>query len=187
MNNLLMQNNYVVVDNFLTENQTKELYSFFINDINSKRIGYIDSQCGKNAISVYNYRWFTELHINKIISLSEFMQESILPTYSYARLYNKGSFLEKHTDRNACEISITAHLGSDGTSWPLYFTKPNGESVGIDLNPGQAVIYLGRESVHWRDEYQGMNYAQIFFHYVRSRGPYWDEVFDYKRIKNEQY
>jgi hypothetical protein len=102
----------------------------------------------------------------------------MLPTYSYARYYRKGETLEKHTDRPACEVSITLHLGSDRTPWPIYFTKPNGEVVSVELKAGQAVIYLGIISEHWRDEFKGQEYVQVFLHYVRSRGEYADHYFD---------
>jgi hypothetical protein len=185
MNQLLQENNYVVIDNFISLNQAQELYNIYINDIRLNNIGLEaeklkDSVCTKNAINVVNYRWFHELHINKIYQLSEFMGESIFPTYHYSRLYHKGALIEKHRDRAACEIGVTLHLGSDGTSWPLYFTKPNNDIDYVDLKPGQAAVYLGMNSVHWRDEYQGNNYAQVFLHYVRARGNYWDEIFDLK-------
>jgi hypothetical protein len=185
MNKTLQENNYVVIDNFITELQAKELYEVFKRDINSQSISAIhDSQC-PNSYSKYNYRFFVELLINKIAPLSELMEESVLPTYTYARLYKHGETLKSHTDRPACEISITAHLGSDGVPWPIYFTKPNGEIVSVELKPGQAAIYLGMVSTHWRDTYTGNEYGQVFLHYVRSRGEHWDEFFDIKRIKEE--
>jgi hypothetical protein len=186
MNQFLKENNYVVINNFLLPNQAKELYLTYVNDIKFNNIGNLDEQCPNNAKSVFNYRWFSELHINKLYQLSEFMGESLFPTYQYSRLYQKGSFLKKHIDRPACEISVTVHLGSDGTSWPLYFTKPNGNVASVNLKPGEAVVYLGIDSVHWRDEYKGNDYAQVFLHYVRARGNYWDEMFDLKRIRSEK-
>jgi len=186
MNKFLQENNYAVISNFLLPQQAQELYKIYMQDIIKDNITNADEQCPKNAVSIFNYRWFSELHVNKLYQLSEFMGESLLPTYQYSRLYQKGAVLKKHFDRPACEISVTVHLGSNGTSWPLYFTKPNGEIAYVDLKPGEAVVYLGIDSVHWRDEYQGSNYAQVFLHYVKARGPYWDEIFDIKRIRNEK-
>jgi hypothetical protein len=182
MNQFLKENNYVVIDNFLFPNQTKELYLTYMNDIILNNLGHADVQCSENAKSISNYRWFSELHINKIYQLSEFIGESLFPTYNYSRLYQKGAYLKKHIDRPACEISLSIHLGSDGTSWPLYFTKPNNDVAYVDLKPGQAVVYLGIDSIHWRDEYKGSNYAQVFLHYVRARGKYYDEIFDTKNL-----
>jgi hypothetical protein len=71
------------------------------------------------------------------------------------------------------------HLGSDGTSWPICFTKPDGEVVSKDLKPGEAVIYLGCISEHWRENaFVGKEYGQVFLHYVRSKGKYVNHCFD---------
>jgi len=92
-----------------------------------------------------------------------------LPTYSYARIYKNGSVLTRHTDRDACEISLTLHLHGD-QSWPIWIETPSGEEVKVDLKPGEAMLYLGKKAPHWRDEYGGEYYTQVFLHYVRSRG-----------------
>ena len=89
------------------------------------------------------------------------------PTYSYWRMYTKLADLKKHTDRPSCEISVTAMIGSDGTSWPIFIGGKE-----IELNDGDAVIYLGCEIPHWREEFLGDWHAQVFFHYVDSNGPY---------------
>lgn len=177
MNKQLQENNYVIVDNFLSPEQAFGLFSVFKQDVLSGKLNYADEQCPL-SFSKYNYKWFLELLINKCLSLSEFMEETMLPTYSYARYYKKGETLKKHIDRPACEVSISLHLGSDGTLWPIYFTKPNGEVVSVELKVGQAVIYLGTISEHWRDEFKGQEYSQVFLHYVRSRGEYADHYFD---------
>jgi uncharacterized protein YceK len=46
-----------------------------------------------------------------------------LPTYTYARVYTPGAILSRHTDRDACEISITLNLNQD-TKWPIWIKKP---------------------------------------------------------------
>lgn len=178
MNKLLEENNYVLIDNFLEKSYVNELHNIIHNDIKLYPNEFItDNQCPLSK-SIYNYRWFLEILINKTLGLSEFIEETVLPTYCYARVYSNGEVLKKHIDRPACEISITTHIGSDGTSWELYFTKPNNEIVSLNLNPGQAVIYLGMKSIHWRDAFKGQHYTQLFLHYVRSRGKYWNYYFD---------
>ena len=45
----------------------------------------------------------------------------LFPTYSYFRVYKKGDTLAKHTDRPACEISVTLCLGfEEGKPWPIW-------------------------------------------------------------------
>jgi hypothetical protein len=136
-----------------------------------------DSQCSK-SLAMYDFRWFVELLIDKIPFMSEVLEEPMFPTYSYARIYAKQEVLEKHKDRHACEVSVTLHLDSDGTEWPIWFTKPNGEQVSYSLKSGQAVIYLGMISEHWRYAFKGQEYGQVFLHYVRGRGENWMCYFD---------
>ena len=42
--------------------------------------------------------------------------------------------------------------------------------AGIDMEPGDAVIYLGCEIEHWREEFNGDWHAQTFLHYVDKNG-----------------
>ena len=97
----------------------------------------------------------------------------LLPTYSFWRMYSFGSDLKEHTDRPACEISVTVMLGSDGTSWPIYM-----EDEALDLKPGEACIYMGCELKHRREEFEGDWHSQVFLHYVNKNGPHANQKFD---------
>lgn len=180
MNEFLKDNNYVVVDNFLTPEEAKDLYDKFRNDsIQHPELFSRDVQCPL-SLAMYDYRWFVNLLVARLPVMHEIMGQLMLPTYSYARVYANGEVLDKHIDRPACEVSVTLHLGSDGTPWPIYFTKPNGEAIGIEMKPGQAAIYLGMISEHWRNEFNGEHYGQVFLHYVKAQGDYWNYYFDKK-------
>jgi hypothetical protein len=83
--------------------------------------------------------------------------------------------------RPACEISVTVHLDGD-ERMEFGIKKPNGEDVQLDLNIGDAVLYLGSEAEHWREgPYQGKNYTQVMLHYVRSNGKNAWAFFDKKK------
>ena len=43
--------------------------------------------------------------------------------YTFYRIYKPGDILFKHTDREACEISITLSLRKRGNIWPIYFNN----------------------------------------------------------------
>lgn len=179
----LIDNNYVVIDDFLNPKDALELYEIFRKDsIDFPDMFFKDKQCPK-SLSICNYRWFVEILVNSLPKLSKLVEHLLLPTFCYGRVYVNGDDLKKHKDRPSCELSVTLHLGSDGTEWPIYFTKPNGEVVSIDLKPGQAVVYLGMVSEHWRDVFTGEHYGQVFLHYVFSRGAYWDQAFDLPHVK----
>jgi hypothetical protein len=92
---------------------------------------------------------------------------NLIPTYSYARIYEKGSVLKKHKDRASCEISTTLNLGGD--PWAIYL-----EGIKVDLEPGDMLVYSGCELEHWRDEFQGNICAQVFLHYNHVNGQFAD-------------
>ena len=67
----LLDNNYLVIDNFITEEKAKDLYSYFKEEAikNPQAFAY-DSQCPK-SLAMYDFRWFVELLIDKIPFMSE--------------------------------------------------------------------------------------------------------------------
>jgi hypothetical protein len=91
-------------------------------------------------------------------------------------MYTKFADLKKHKDRPSCEISVTVMIDSDGTNWPIFI-----DGTKIDLEPGDAAIYLGCEVEHWRETFDGDWHAQAFLHYVDQDGPNKDYKFDKHR------
>jgi hypothetical protein len=80
-------------------------------------------------------------------------------------MYTVNADLKKHKDRPSCEVSVTVMIGSDGIKWPIYM-----EGTEINMEPGDAAIYLGCEIEHWREEFKGDWHAQTFLHYVDKNG-----------------
>ena len=184
MNKQLEQNNYLILDNFISPERASELFSDYKEQVKQHpHLFDQDDQCPL-AYSMYNFRSFLNLLCEKLSTITELMEENMLPCYSYARLYKHGEELTKHLDRPSCEISLTVHLGGD-TSWDIWMTKPSGEQVAIDLKPGQAVVYMGTISEHWRDNFKGQEYMQVFLHYVRGEGQYWEHFGDNVSLTNK--
>lgn len=98
--------------------------------------------------------------------------KQLFPTCSYQRMYLKGALLKKHKDRAACEISCTLTIDHDAsdTSWPI-FIELDGNSVPIHLDRGEALIYRGCETKHWRETFKGNYSNHLFLHYVEKNGP----------------
>jgi hypothetical protein len=167
MNKQLIENNYIILPNFISKERSIDLSAEFLSHCEKNNVDG-DSQA-PNSYSTYNYISFLELLCEKTPEISSLIEETVLPTYVYSRVYKNGSELLAHTDRDACEISVTLHLDGD-SSWPIWIETPSGEKRCVKLNPGDTMIYLGRNAVHWRGPYQGKNYTQVFLHYVRSRG-----------------
>lgn len=128
-----------------------------------------------NALTIIGHDLWLETVHEKIWPMLEIiLGEELLPTYTYSRLYSNGDVLEKHTDRPACEISVTVQLGrSHHYAWPIY---AGGQP--FYLAEGDGVVYRGCDVEHWRDACsgpEGYYSGQAFFHFVRKNGPHAQE------------
>lgn len=176
---VLSDNNYVVVENFIDPEYAAQLYAALQKTAIEEPHRFImgDPQA-PDSPSIYNYLPFVDVFLDKLPEISAVYGRRVYPTYVYSRLYKQGAELLRHKDRAACEVSVTVHLGSDGTEWPFYIKNPQGEAVEVQFKPGMGVIYLGTVAEHWRPKLTGDNYGQVFLHYVDSQGPFTDYLFD---------
>lgn len=168
MNQQLLTDNYLVIENFIDPERAKTLFDEF--KLCNSAYKFNGDRQVPDSSSVYNYLPSLELLCEKTKEISDYIEETVLPTYTYARIYKKGSKLKRHSDRHACEISVTLHLHGD-KDWPIWICTPENNVRCVTLKPGDAMIYLGCVAEHWRNEYNGQEYGQFFLHYVRSRGP----------------
>jgi len=182
MNKILLENNYIIIPNFINPHKAALLENEYRKYCNNSNVDG-DSQA-PNSHSSYNYISFLELLCEKTQEVSSILEEKVLPTYAYSRVYHKGSILERHKDRDACEISLTLHLGSD-SPWEIYIETPSGEERCVNLHPGDAMLYLGKIAEHWRNEFKGEYHTQVFLHYVRSRGDCCYAYFDKDKCADE--
>ena len=166
---------YVVIKNFISKEQAEFIYNYGIiraqraaTMANSKWPGYREDIDGtfkdKQVSGVYSC--YSDLAMETLLmkvkpKMEQVLEMELIPSYSYTRLYEKGSELKKHTDRIACEISTTLNLGGD--PWPIYFKLEN--EVRVDLKPGDMVLYLGEKIPHWRNKFEGDICGQVFLHY----------------------
>ncbi len=97
--------------------------------------------------------------------------KTLIPTYSYARVYQPGEELKPHIDRPSCEISVTVNVATKGRFSPIYTKYKDAEPEEHVLKPGDAVIYKGCEVVHWRRPLEGGQInVQFMLHYVDKHG-----------------
>ena len=157
---------YKLIKNFLTKEEVKLLKDYCRI---RHRINYdnFDNIQNKNEDTYFYADPLMEsLLVNKLNVMEKETGLELLPTYAFWRMYTMFADLEKHKDRPSCEISVTVMLGSDGTPWPIFM-----EGTEINMEPGDAAVYLGCEIEHWREEFKGDWHAQTFLHYVDKNGP----------------
>jgi alkylated DNA repair dioxygenase AlkB len=179
VNAQLEQNNFLFVPGFINLERAQVLQKQFVELEQTGQ--YSKDHQAPNSPAIYNFKPFLELLCEKTNEISNLIEEAVLPTYTYARIYKNGEILARHRDRSACEISLTVHLGGDA-DWGFSIQKPLSEEITLNLNSGDAILYLGCIADHWRDKpFSGKNYSQVFLHYVRSNGPNSWAYFDKKQ------
>lgn len=125
--------------------------------------------------------------------MSQLTQRALLPTYSYFRVYREGDLCWVHSDRFACEHSLSLTLAySDGKYWPFEIgrerltqvrpvetTFQEDEYSSVDMAVGDAILYQGVAYRHGRVTPNPNRWsAHMFLHWVDEAGPYRREAFD---------
>lgn len=163
----IIQNNYLHVPTFISRDEAFKLSKDFKEHCIKFNLNG-DPQA-PNSHAMYDFIPFVRLLVEKVPEVSDLLGEKVLPTYTYARVYKENSELIRHRDRSACEVSLTLNLSKD-IDWPIYFQRPDKSETSIELNSGDAVMYLGCQADHWRNKFEGQECVQLFMHYVRSYG-----------------
>jgi hypothetical protein len=104
-------------------------------------------------------------------TVSDLVGRAVVPSYNYLAFYQGGAVLDPHTDREACEYTIS--LCIDATpdprthgGWPLWVQTEAGP-VSLVQGIGDAVLFRGRYLSHWRDRLpDGYTSSSVLFHFV---------------------
>ena len=192
-------NKYTVIKNAISYELANFCFNYFLlkrDAINYMYQNNIIAQSGLHgtwadpqvpgSYSIYADHVMETLLMKVLPVMKEKTGLNLVPTYSYARVYERGAELKRHKDRPSCEISTTINLGGD--PWPIFIDptgsnnvideyknihKPNApKGVKVDLNPGDMLIYAGCELEHWREPFEGQLCGQVFLHYNHADGQF---------------
>jgi len=158
-----------VHDYFLVKKQVADTFfkTRFISPFTIEHGTMGDGQCPDS------YSHYADIAMEiLLIWLKPLMEKEVkmklYPTYSYARIYDKGAILKRHIDRFSCEISTTLNLG--GKIWPIYLENKKGKKIKVILNQGDMLIYKGQSLAHWREPLEEGYCVQVFLHYNKQSG-----------------
>lgn len=203
MNKTFEDNGYLIARNFFSKEAVEIMSAYFslkYNVLNYNRAERqqiqttIDKGDVANSLGYYGDGLTESIMLIYGNDFSKLLDEEVVPTYTYTRIYEKGALLLPHTDRPACEISATCPiLISDDKPSTIYVSNYRSDSVQydnledvknrgnytkVDLFPGDILIYSGTDRIHWREPLESDFLIQFFMHFVREKGPHRDEIYD---------
>ena len=189
------EHRWVKIDKFIDINMCNLLYHH--TQLEARRLNYLEEEGietnddlhgtftdpqAPGDFSKYGDPIFDTLLNLSLAKMQELTGKELVPTYSYHRLYTRGTELKRHSDRPSCEISTTLCLGYDVSNvdantypdwdWPMFIQEKNGTEEPVHMKPGDMIIYRGCELEHWREPFWGNNHAQVFLHYNEKGGEY---------------
>ena len=139
--------------------------------------GHFKDPQAPGVYSEYSDMFMETLLVKVLPILEKETDLKLMPTYSYMRVYEKGSVLKKHTDRYSCEVSTTLNLGGSHV-WPIWLKDRKGKQHEIKLEPSDMLIYRGCELEHWRNRFEGDICTQVFLHYNEVNEKSKDNLYD---------
>lgn len=190
----------IFIDKFLPENVLNISYSYGVLKYSNFEITDRDTQTGSLIGEYGDYFMETLLDYSTPVIESN-VGKKLWPTYSFFRIYDKGSDLKIHTDRPACEYTVALCLGADPIDKPYelfvgekdetsdykyYSSDGKYNRYRIDhkfsMLPNNALIFKGMHKIHWREICNHDHFVTVFLHYVDQEGEYSDSKFDKREL-----
>ena len=107
-------------------------------------------------------------HLKITPHVSKILNKKIIPSFCFTRMYFEGSKLNVHTDREACEITVShCHYGNP---WKIYVLEDE-----FITEKGVSLCYEGVKNSHGRVVPTLNKTLYSFYHWVEKDGKY-DEL-----------
>lgn len=154
----------------------------------------------KPTIEVYSMQYtpMAAFHWGLTPVATELAGCELLPSYAYFRVYQQGDTCVVHSDREACEHSMSLMVElADNIPWSLCVGHDEIDQLpapehdfgaeqytAMPMSAGDAVMYRGVSHRHGRIEPNPNRWsAHLFMHWVDVNGPHADQAFDQVALK----
>ena len=189
---------YALLTGLFPAKVTRTFHARMQSDLNLANSREFVATCDlslKPTIEVYSsqYAPMATFHWGLTPTVSSLSGCELLPTYAYFRVYQRGDICRVHSDRDACEHSLSLMLElADDRPWPLCVGKErraptsevdadfgSEEFNSLPMSAGDGVLYQGVTHRHGRLEPNPNRWsAHLFLHWVDSKGPHASHAFD---------
>jgi hypothetical protein len=158
-----------------------------------------------------NAPWSVALQQYLKPKLEDIIDVELIPTYAYTRKYERNAFLKAHNDRPSCEFSVTlpiAYFTDDHKPWKIWVKNDKDyigvkddryissitqdipirerKDIGVELEPGDILVYQGPNVLHWRDRLVGKHSYNIFLHYITYNNDIYKKYGDIYKFDNRE-
>jgi hypothetical protein len=112
---------------------------------------------------------YVQAQLSQIVS--DVARTRVKPSYVYLAAYQGGAELDRHTDREQCEYSITLCIDATPepevqSPWPILLDTRDG-ALRIWQYLGDGLLYRGRHLPHYRERLpDGCSSTSLLLHYV---------------------
>ena len=191
----------IFIKEFLPKQILNLAYTYSILKYSNKKKFQLDLQTGSLVHEHSDYLMETLLDMSTPV-VEQNVGKKLFPTYSFFRVYDKGSDLKVHVDRPSCEYTVALCIGSDPMDKPYeiflgekdensdykYFNEDDKKfnRYRIDhkfsMMPSNAIIFKGMEKIHWREYCNHDHFITVFLHYVDQDGSYKEYKFDKREM-----
>jgi hypothetical protein len=142
---------YVNMPEALHPFQVEALAAYFHRATEHAAVG--DAQCPRR-VGMHNENLARFVHRQLLPLAQAVADEPVIPSYCYFAGYRAGASLDRHTDREQCELTISLLIRYEPrqggkSDWPLFLETGAGP-VTLRQRVGDAVLFRGRDLPHWR-------------------------------------
>jgi len=161
---------YTLIDGLIPPFHLGALRRYFRYHIRAGSFALGDGQVSLRHVA-HNQGVAAFFHCQLTRPVHDIARTLVRPSYSYLAAYESGAMLDRHTDREQCEYSITMCIDAtpepeQQAPWPLHLDVTEG-ALRIWQNIGESLLYRGRYLPHYRDQLPpGQTYTALLFHYV---------------------
>jgi hypothetical protein len=161
---------YATVRQLVPQLHLGALRRYFRRQVRTGRLRLGDDQVSRRY-AAYNESVARFVQHQLTHAVSDVLARRVKTTYAYVAVYQSGSILERHTDREQCEYTITLCLDATPEpigpcSWPINLDTPRG-TVRVFQELGDGLLFRGRTISHHRDCLPaGHSATSLLFHYV---------------------